>query len=76
VTQGKPIHVTKVVCTNNHFSHELKTVRDGLEYELVVTPNETSEASFGILKIYTDSKASRYSLIQAFANVRKDAQGN
>lgn len=76
VGHDKPIHITSLACTNNNFETELKTLRDGMEYELTVTPRDLSEASFGIIKIFTDSKVSRYRLVQVFANIRKDAAGS
>jgi hypothetical protein len=75
VSHDKPIHITSLACTNNNFDTELKTLRDGMEYELTVTPRDYSEASFGIIKIFTDSKVSRYRLVQVFANIRKDVSG-
>lgn len=49
-----PIHITDVVTTNNQFKPELKTIREGLEYEVTVTPTATSATSFGIIKITSD----------------------
>jgi hypothetical protein len=75
VNHKEPIRVTGVVVTNSNFRTELKTVTDGREYELVVTPLDTSETSFGIVKITSDSDISRYRLTQAFAYVRPMASG-
>ena len=71
VTHKKPIHITKIARTNNNFTPELKTIRDGWEYELTVTAKNTSSTSFGILKITTDSTVSRFRRTQAFVYVRR-----
>jgi len=75
VTHEKPIRINSLSCTNNNFGTELKTVREGMEYELVVTPRDAFDTSFAILKISTDCKVPRYRFIQAFANIRKDSAG-
>lgn len=75
VSHEKPIRITSLTSTNNNFDTELKTLRDGMEYELVVTPRDVSGTSFGILKIFTDCKVSRYSLIQVFANISQNSTG-
>ncbi|PQJ28745.1 hypothetical protein [Rubritalea profundi] len=62
---------TKIASTNNNFTTELKTIRDGWEYELIVTAKDTSNTSFGILKITTDSTVSRFRRTQAFVHVRR-----
>lgn len=70
VTHNEPIHITGVVTTNNQFATELKTIRDGWEYEVAVTPGKTSEPGFAIIKITSDSKISRYRMVNAFALVK------
>lgn len=67
VTHNEPIHITGVVTTNNHFVTVLKTIRDGWEYEVTVTPEKTTEPGMAIIKITSDSKISRYRQINAFA---------
>ena len=73
VNHKEPIHITKIVSTNNNFTPELKTIRDGWEYELTVTAKDTSNTSFGILKITTDSTVSRFRRTQAFVYVRRES---
>ena len=73
VNHKEPIHITKIASTNNHFTPELKTIRDGWEYELTVTAKDTSNTSFGILKITTDSTVSRFRRTQAFVYVRRES---
>ena len=73
VNHKEPIHITKIASTNNNFTPELKTLRDGWEYELTVTAKDTSNTSFGILKITTDSTVSRFRRTQAFVYVRHES---
>ena len=70
ITHGQSVQITEVVTTNNHFEHALKTIQVGKEYELIVTPKNTKETTFGILKITTDSPISRYRRLTAFAAVK------
>jgi hypothetical protein len=69
--EGETIHVTGVVTTNNHFFPQLKTITEGKEYEITITPKDTSEAGFGILKITTDSQNSRYRRLQGFVTITR-----
>jgi len=71
VKHKEPIHITKIASTNNNFIPELKTIRDRWEYELTVTAKDTSNISFGILKITTDSTVSRFRHTKAFVYVRR-----
>lgn len=71
VNHKDPVRITGVVTTNNNFSTELKVIREGKEYEVVVSPLQTTETSFGIIKITSDSSIPRYRLTQAFAYVRQ-----
>ena len=73
VNHKEPIHITKILSTNNNFTTEVKTIREGWEYELTVTAKDTSNISFGILKITTDSTVPRFRRTQAFVYVRKEA---
>ncbi len=71
VNHEEPIHVTEVSGTNPQFSHELKKIRDGREYELVVTPKTVERRAFGLLRIRTDSDYRRHQSYQAYVVVRR-----
>lgn len=71
VTHAKPVHLTGVTCNDANFGHELKTIRDGWEYELIVRPAQASQTSFGIFNITTDCDVARFARITAFAVVRQ-----
>lgn len=71
VNDKKPIHILSHKGTNPQFAYELKTIRDGSEYELVVTPKDLSKPAFGMIKLGTDSAIPRYKRQMAFVCVRR-----
>lgn len=75
VKHDKPIRITEISGTNEQFQHELKTIRDGWEYELVVTPTTVATRAFGLLRIRNDCEFKRHQSAQAFVVVRRGAAG-
>ena len=71
VNHADPIHIISHEGTNANFTYELKTRRDGWEYELVVTPKDISLPAFGMIKLGTDSSITRYRRQMAFVCVRR-----
>lgn len=71
VNHDKPIRITGHMCSNKEFPYTLKTIREGWEYELVVTPTSTAEPGFGMIKLTTDSPIPRYQRQQAFVCVTR-----
>lgn len=71
VNAPNPIHILDHSGTNDNFSYELKTVRDGMEYDLVVTPKDVTTAAFGMIKLRTDAAIPRYQRQMAFVCVRR-----
>jgi len=67
----KPIKVLDLNCSSERFRHELKTIREGQEYELTVTPDETRTPGIGVLRIETDCPVPRHRIQQAFMVVRR-----
>jgi len=72
---GEPVHIKAVGGTGSAFKHELKTVVDGQEYELVLTPASTAAPVLGVFRMETDCKNERHRIKQVFAMVRKPAAG-
>jgi hypothetical protein len=72
---SKPIRMLKATCTNEAFALELKTVKDGAEYELWITPPAAGGPGIGIIRMETDCDLPRHKIHQAFAVVRKPMQG-
>ncbi len=71
VSGDKPINILSHQGTNENYSYELKTIRDGWEYELVVTPQSVESMGMGLIKLTTDSEIPRYKRQQAFVCVRR-----
>lgn len=67
-----PIRIVEVVTTNNQFHPELKTFREGWEYEITVTPSSTAETSFGIIKITSDCSMPRFRRTSLFAMIKPE----
>lgn len=70
VNHDKPIRIVSHSGTNKTFPYTLKTIKDGREYELVVTPTDVSAPAFGMIKLTTDAAIKRYQRQQAFVCVR------
>ena len=71
VNNDKPIRILSHMGTNTNYPYELKTIREGWEYELVVTPKSVATMGMGILKFTTDSTISRYKRQMAYVCVRR-----
>lgn len=69
-----PIHVQNVIAPPANFKHELKTITDGKEYELVVTPAATTSVAIGVYRLETDCKVETQRLKQMFAAIMKPAK--
>ena len=67
-----PIKITRVSMTNSSFQTELKTITEGAEYDLVVTPVSKDGVSpgLGVLHIETDCSIEKQKRQMAFAVVR------
>ena len=66
-----PINITKVVSSRDGFPHELKTIKEGREYELTITPESTDAAMLGMLRLYTDCEIKKHQIKMAFFSITK-----
>lgn len=73
IAEGKPIHVTAIQPSTEQFSCELKAIEQGRNYDLVVTPRDTTLLGLCALRIVTDCEIPRHQIQQAFAVVWKPA---
>ena len=73
VDHEEAVKIVDVSGTNEQFGIELKTVREGWEYELVVTPKTLDERAFGLVRIRTDSKYVKHQRYQCFTVIRRPA---
>jgi hypothetical protein len=72
MNHSKPIKVTSAAISNPIFTVELKTINEGKEYDLVVTPVGKSDNKVGIgtISIETDCDIAKQRRQMAFAIVR------
>ena len=72
MNHSEPIKVTSAAVSNPIFTVELKTINEGKEYDLVVTPVGKSDNKVGIgtISIETDCKIAKQRRQMAFAIVR------
>lgn len=71
MNHDSPIRVTGVKSSSDRFTQQIKTIRDGKSYELVVTPMDTKSPGMAVLRIETDCTIAKHRTQQAFAVVRK-----
>ncbi|MBT8038004.1 MAG: DUF1573 domain-containing protein [Verrucomicrobiae bacterium] len=74
VNHDKPIRILSDTGTNANFVYEIKTIREGWEYELSVTPKDVSTPAFGMIKLTTDATIPRYKRQMAFVCIRRQGQ--
>lgn len=67
----KPIRVLSVNTGKELFRHQLKTIEDGRQYELEITPVDTSKPDIQVFEIVTDCAIKRHKAVQAYADVYK-----
>lgn len=76
MAESETIKVLSASVSSPGFQVETKTIKEGHEYELVVTPDGVSEPKMGVIRIQTDCKVDKFRVQQAFAVVRKSAPAN
>ena len=70
VKHNSAIKITDITSTSDQFKYELKTLKEGWNYEVKVTPLDLKERAFGLLRIRNDSKFKKHSSAQAFMVIR------
>lgn len=68
---SSPIHVKDVSGTNPAFTYEVKTIEEGKKYEVIVTPQATSEVGLAVFHIDTDCAIPRHRSQRVFGVIRK-----
>ena len=71
VHHTKPIKILSHAATSDQFDYEVKTIREGWEYQLLVTPKDVSKPAYGMIKLMTDSTIPRYQRQRAFVVIKK-----
>ena len=67
----KPIRIKAVTSSSEAFKCEVKTVEDGKSYDIVVTPDDVTNAQMAVFRLETDSEIKKFQVQQAFGIVRK-----
>lgn len=67
----KPLRLLSVETGKNLFRHQLKTIEDGKQYELELTPGDTAKADLQVFTLVTDCEIKRHRNVQVFADVFK-----
>jgi len=75
VEHSEPIKVLEVSCPRGGFAHELKTIKEGREYEIVLTPASTEKAMLGLLRVETDCKIPKHQTQTAFFAISRPKPG-
>ncbi len=71
----EPIKVLGVSATRKEaFPYELKTIKEGKEYELHVTPTDVSKGGICVFRFLTDAKNKRFKRAVAYASVRRPSR--
>jgi hypothetical protein len=72
MNHSEPIKITSTSVSNPIFTAELKTITEGKEYDLIVTPvgKLDNKAGIGMIHIETDCKIAKQRKQIAFAIVR------
>lgn len=65
------INIEQISTTSPNFDYDLIVIRQGWQYEMKITPKDTSKAGFGIFRIKTDSPISRYQTMAVYGVVKK-----
>lgn len=71
MAEGQTIRVTGVKSSSDSFVCQLKTVQEGRQYELVVTPTDLEKPGIGVFRIETDCTVAKQKTQQAFGVVRR-----
>lgn len=70
VNHSEPIHILKTMGQMDDYPYEIRTIKDGWEYEVTVVPKSTESPGMGRLAFYTDCKIERHKRHQVFTVIR------
>ena len=65
----KPIHIKSISTSTENFTQELRTIEDGRNYELVITPKDVQKRALTIFRVETDCELPNHRVQQVFAVV-------
>ena len=56
MNDSEPVKILSLTSSDPRFKPELKTIEEGKNYQVVITPTSTEEVGMGMLRVETDSK--------------------
>lgn len=71
VVHDDPIKITEVSSSRQNMNIELRTIKEGREYAIDVTPKSTDNVTLGVVRIQTDCDIKRHRRKMAFVGVVK-----
>jgi Protein of unknown function (DUF1573) len=74
MTGPEPIKITEIKTTREMVSAELKEIKPGREYRIILTPKATDTVLVGAVLMQTDSKIPKYQRQTAFFNIVRPEQ--
>ncbi|MDA7889688.1 hypothetical protein N9A78_00575 [Akkermansiaceae bacterium] len=72
VNHDQPIKLIENSGTSGNFPYEVKTIREGWEYEIKVKPSSTEKPGMGMIRLKTDCAIKRHERHQVFVVVKKE----
>lgn len=72
VNHDKPIKLIGDSGTSSNFPYEVKTIKEGWEYEIKVKPSSTKTPGMGMIRLKTDCLIKRHERHQVFVVVKKE----
>jgi len=71
INHDKPIKITSHSANNESvYPYELKTIKEGWEYEIRVKPSSTDDAGIGVISLRTDSKIAKFKRAAVYVTTR------
>ncbi len=64
-----PINILKISSTRPRFNPQIKVIVPGREYELTLTPPDTTSPTLGVITIETDCNIAKFAKTQCFFNI-------
>lgn len=75
MNHDEPIRVLSAQSNNPDFPAELKTIEEGSDYEVVITPATTTKPGIAVVHLQTDCKVPKHASQRVFAVIRNPRVG-
>ena len=74
VVRDEPVRILEAVSSRENMECELKTIEEGREYRLALTPKSTGDIMLGMVRILTDCELEQYQRPMAFFAVKRGSK--